>query len=228
VTQELTAEATGETVGEAKWNALRDLERRVPRLDKAAVRFQVLSEGERGLLGVGFTPARVLAAVSTELGEAEETPVVEVDESELARTVRGVLTHVTTAMGLQCRIEIAEGDESLTATCTGGDLGLLIGKHGQTIDAVQTLVGAIAGGSSEERKEIVVDASGYRARRRSTIEALALNAASEVLRGGVRVALEPMSAAERKLAHERLAEEDGVITVSEGAEPNRYLVVEPA
>lgn len=228
MTQELTAEATGETVGEAKWNALRDLERRVPRLDKASVRFQVLSEGERGLLGVGFTPARVLAAVSTELGEAEEAPVADIDESELARTVRDVLTHVTTAMGLQCRIEIAEADESLTAICAGGDLGLLIGKHGQTIDAVQTLVGAIAGGSAEERKEIVVDASGYRARRRSTIESLALNAASEVLRGGVRVALEPMSAAERKLAHERLADEDGVITVSEGAEPNRYLVVEPA
>ena len=65
VSQELTAEATGETVGEAKWNALRELERRAPPLDKAAVRFQVLAEGERGLLGVGFTPARVLAAVSS-------------------------------------------------------------------------------------------------------------------------------------------------------------------
>jgi len=228
VTQELTAEATGETVGEAKGNALRDLERRVPLLDKAAVRFQVLAEGERGLLGVGFTPARVLAAVSTELGEAEEISTPDVDESDLARRVRGVLTHVTIAMGLHCRIEIVEDEGSLTATCTGGDLGLLIGKHGQTIDAVQTLAGAIAGGRSEERKDIVVDASDYRARRRVTIESLALNAAAEVQRSGTRVALEPMSAAERKLAHERLADEDGVTTVSEGAEPNRYLVVEPA
>jgi spoIIIJ-associated protein len=225
---ELTAEATGETVGEAKWNALRDLERRVPSLDKASVRFQVLAEGERGLLGVGFTPARVLAAVSAEHSDREEPPASGIDESELARRVRGVLTHVTTALGLQCRIEIVEDESSLTATCTGGDLGLLIGKHGQTIDAVQTLAGAIAGGSSEERKEIVVDASDYRSRRRTTIESLALNAAEEVLRSGTRVALEPMSAAERKLAHERLADEDGVTTVSEGAEPNRYLVVEPA
>jgi spoIIIJ-associated protein len=225
---ELTAEATGETVGEAKWNALRDLERRVPLLDKAAVRFQVLAEGERGLLGVGFTPARVLAAVSAEAGDMVEPPAADIDESELARRVRGVLTHVTTALGLSCRIEIVEDESSLTATCTGGDLGLLIGKHGQTIDAVQTLAGAIAGGSSEERKEIVVDASDYRSRRRATIESLALNAAEEVLRSGARVALEPMSAAERKLAHERLAGEDGVTTVSEGAEPNRYLVVEPA
>jgi spoIIIJ-associated protein len=222
---ELTAEATGETVGEAKWNALRDLERRVPRLDKDSVRFQVLSEGERGILGVGFSPARVLAAVSAEVTNA---PAEEIDESELAATVRDVLTHVTAAMGLSCRIAIEEDDTSLTATCVGDDLGLLIGKHGQTIDAVQTLAGAIAIGGSEERKEIVVDASGYRARRRSTIETLALNAAAEVLRSGTRVALEPMSAAERKLAHERLADEPGVGTVSEGAEPNRYLVVEPA
>ncbi|HMB79647.1 MAG TPA: RNA-binding cell elongation regulator Jag/EloR [Vicinamibacterales bacterium] len=225
---ELTAEATGETVGEAKWNALRDLERRVPLLDKSSVRFQVLAEGERGLLGVGFTPARVLAAVSAEHSDIEEPLAPDVDESELARRVRGVLTHVTTAMGLHCRITIVEDESSLTATCTGGDLGLLIGKHGQTIDAVQTLAGAIAGGASEERKEIVVDASDYRSRRRATIESLALSAATEVLRSGARVALEPMSAAERKLAHERLADEDGVTTVSEGAEPNRYLVVEPA
>ncbi|HWB21996.1 MAG TPA: RNA-binding cell elongation regulator Jag/EloR [Gaiellaceae bacterium] len=228
MTEEVTAEATGETVGEAKGNALRDLERQVPRLDKSAVRFQVLSEGERGLLGVGFTPARVLAAVSAEQTEPEPAPREDIDESDLARTVREVLTHVTAALGLECRIEIAENDESLTATCTGGDLGILIGKHGQTIDAIQTLVGAIAGGGPEERKEIVVDASDYRARRRSTIESLAISAAQEVVRTGTRVALEPMSAAERKLAHERLADEDGVTTVSEGAEPNRYLVVEPA
>jgi spoIIIJ-associated protein len=222
---ELTAEATGETVGEAKWNALRDLERQVPRLDKESVRFQVLSEGERGILGVGFTPARVLAAISADVTKA---PAAAIDESDLAATVRDVLIHVTAALGIACQIEIDEDDTALTATCRGDDLGLLIGKHGQTIDAVQTLAGAIAAGGSEERKEIVVDASGYRARRRSTIESLALNAATEVLRTGTRVALEPMSAAERKLAHERLAEEDGVTTVSEGAEPNRYLVVEPA
>ena len=228
MTRELTAEATGETVGEAKGNALRELERQEPRLDKAAVRFQVLTEGERGLLGVGFTPARVLAAVSAEPAGASPASAPAADESELAHTIRTVLTHVTAAMGLGCRIEITEGERSLTATCTGGDLGLLIGRHGQTIDAVQTIAGAIASSGSDERKEIVVDASGYRARRRSTIESLAVNAAEEVLRGGAPVALEPMSAAERKLAHERLADFDGVTTVSEGVEPNRCLVVEPA
>lgn len=228
MTRELTVEATGETVGEAKWNALRELERQAPRLDKAAVRFQVLAEGERGLLGVGFTPARVLAAVAAGEAAPPDEPSFVAGDSELARTIRDVLTHVTIAMGLPCRIDIAEDEDTLRAVCGGGDLGLLIGRHGQTIDAIQTLVGAIAAGGSEERKEIVVDASGYRARRRATIEAIAVSAAEEALRTGVRVALEPMSAAERKLAHERLAGLSGVSTLSEGVEPNRCLVVEPA
>lgn len=227
MTEELTAEATGETVGEAKWNALRELEQRAPLLDKTAVRFQVLTEGERGLLGVGYTPARVLAAVSTELAEPSHAPPP-ADETELGRTIREALEHVTVAMGIRCRIVVVEREDSVTATCTGDDLGLLIGKHGQTIDAVQTLVSAIATGGAEERKTIVVDAAGYRDRRRRTIEGLAVSAAEEVVRRGERVALEPMSAAERKLAHERLAEYEGVSTASEGAEPNRYLVVEPA
>ena len=227
MTEELTAEATGETVGEAKWNALRELEQRAPLLDKTAVRFQVLTEGERGLLGVGYTPARVLAAVSAELA-APNHDAPAADETELGRTIREVLEHVTVAMGIRCRIAVVETEDTVTATCTGDDLGLLIGKHGQTIDAVQTLVSAIATGGAEERKTIVVDAADYRERRRRTIEALATDAAEEVLRRGERVALEPMSASERKLAHERLAEVEGVTTVSEGAEPNRYLVVEPA
>ena len=87
----VTVEATGETVGEAKWKALRELERLTPSLDKAAVRFQVLSEGERGLLGVGYTPARVLASVDADAVGAELPAEAPVDESEAAARVRGVL-----------------------------------------------------------------------------------------------------------------------------------------
>jgi spoIIIJ-associated protein len=222
--QELTVEATGETVGEAKWKALRDLERLAPTLDKSAVRFQVVSEGERGLLGVGYEPARVLASVSAEPTEAAPA----VDESELAARLRSILDHVTVAMGIRCRIEVAETADSLTATCTGGDLGLLIGKHGQTIDAVQVLATAILTGGAEERKEVIVDAEGYRDRRRRTIEALAVSCAEQAVRQGARVELEAMSAAERKLVHERLKDYEGVSTVSEGDEPHRYVVVDVA
>jgi spoIIIJ-associated protein len=217
----LTAEGTGETVGEAKWQALRELERRAPSLDKEAVRFQVISEGHRGLLGVGATPARVVASVADDAVAVAAEPV---DESELAARVRSLVAHVVAAMGLRCSIEVVEDDETVVATCTGGDLGLLIGKHGQTIDAVQSVANAMAAGL-EPRKEIVVDAAGYRERRRRTLEALAVRCAEEALRDGEPVELEPMSSAERKLVHERLKDFDGVETASEGDEPNRYVVV---
>jgi spoIIIJ-associated protein len=224
----LTVEATGETVGEAKWKALRELERLTPSLDKAAVRFQVLSEGERGLLGVGYTPARVLASVEAPAASYEPVPDDVVDESEPAARVRGVLTHVTTALGIRCRIDVVEDEGGLTATCSGEDLGLLIGKHGATIDAVQVLATAIACRGADERIAVVVDAAGYRDRRRRTLEALAVRSAEEALREGERVLLEPMSASERRLVHERLKDYEGVSTASEGDEPNRYVVAEPA
>lgn len=220
----ITVEATGETVSEAKWKALRELERLEPSVDKAAVRFQVLEEGNRGLLGVGYSPARVVATAEG----TEATPAAAVDESELAAHLRELLTQITTALGLRCRIEIEEADDAITAVCSAGDLGLLIGRHGQTIDAVQTLANAIVRQDEDGRKQVVVDAAGYRDRRRRTIEALALQSAEEALRSGGPVALEPMSSGDRRLVHERLKEYGGVETSSEGDEPNRYVVVSAA
>jgi spoIIIJ-associated protein len=220
-----TVEATGETVGEAKWRALRELELLVPSLDKASVRFQVLSEGERGLLGVGYTPARVVATAAE--GEVAVAAVAR-DESGPAAKLRDLLEHVTTAIGVRCRIEIEEDDAALVATCFGDDLGLLIGRHGQTIDAVQVLASAIVGGSGDDRRDVVVDAAGYRDRRRRTLESLALRRAEEAVRTDARVELEPMSAAERKIVHTALQDREDVTTGSEGDEPNRRIVVEPA
>jgi len=219
-----TVEATGETVSEAKWNALRELERLEPSLDKAAVRFQVLEEGHRGLLGVGSSPARVVA--TAEPAAAPERAAI--DESDLAAHLRELLEHVTAAIGLRCRIDIEEADDAIVATCSAGDLGLLIGRHGQTIDAVQTLANAILRQDEHMHRQVVVDAAGYRDRRRRTLESLAVRSAEEALRTHERVALEPMSSAERRLVHERLTEYDGVETSSEGDEPNRYIVVFPS
>jgi spoIIIJ-associated protein len=217
----ITVEATGETVSEAKWKALRELERLEPSVDKAAVRFQVLEEGKRGLLGVGSAPARVVATADAAAPEQTQR----LDESDLAAHLRELLTHVTTAIGLRCRIEIEETDDAVTAVCSAGDLGLLIGRHGQTIDAVQTLANAILRQEDDARKQVTVDAAGYRDRRRRTVESLALRSAEEAVRSGDAVALEPMSAVERRLVHERLKEYPGVETSSEGEEPNRYVVV---
>lgn len=223
----LSVESTGETVGEAKWAALRELERAQPGLDKSTVVFQVVSEGERGLLGVGYEPARVMATASRVLAERREPQRV-AGESDLAAESRELVERVVAAIGLDCRVEVEEGDEQIVVTCEGGDLGMLIGRHGQTIDAVQYLANSIAWRRFEDtRKEIVVDAAGYRARRSELLEAIAVRSAERAVAGGEPVDLEPMTAVERKVVHQRLQEYDGVETSSEGAEPNRYVVVRP-
>jgi len=225
---ELQVEATGETVGEAKWHALRELEQRAPGLDKGAVRFEVVSEGERGLLGVGYAPARVIASVDADAVSSAPAGEPAVDEGDLAASLRELLTEITQAAGVHCRIEISEEDEAVTASLVGGDLGLLIGRHGQTIDAIQYLANVIAWRElGEGRKDVVVDAAGYRERRRETLEALALRSADRARSSGESVDLEPMSSIERRIVHLRLKEVDGVSTRSEGEEPYRYVVVEP-
>jgi spoIIIJ-associated protein len=223
VTDDLTVETTGETVGEAKWAALRELELRHPGLDKSAVRFEVVAEGERGLLGVGYEPARVLAHLPAEAADA-----VAIDEGEQAGAARLLVARVLDAFGVEGRLDVHDGDAAVTVTCSGADVALLIGRHGQTIDAVQYLLNAISHRTyGDERKEVIVDAAGYRERRRVTLESLAVRTAQQVLTSGERAELEPMTAVERKVVHLRLKEFEGVATSSEGTEPNRYVVVLP-
>jgi spoIIIJ-associated protein len=231
-----TTEATGETVGEAKWAALRELERRFPGVDKARVQFTVVTEGERGLLGVGYAPAHVIASVAPDAiaGEPGAEPVEAQEPPEpgtVAAHLHELLVRIADGVGCPATVSIEEAEETITATLAGPDLGRLIGRHGQTIDAVQYLVNAVvrrrAGGDETERKEIVVDAAGYRARRRLTLDRAADRAAADALRSGRAVALDPMTAVERKIVHLRLADRDDVETASEGTEPNRHVVVRP-
>jgi spoIIIJ-associated protein len=225
---DLTAEATGETVGEAKWAALRELERRHPGLDKALVQFEVVAEGERGILGVGYEPARVVAHLPAEAATAAAATAPAVDESTQAGEARALVAQIVATLGVEADVVAAEEPEAIVVTCSGPDVGLLIGRHGQTIDAIQYLLNAISWRAHrEERKEVVVDAAGYRARRKATLEALALRVADEVRESGEREELEPMTAVERKVVHLRLKDVEGVQTASEGTEPNRYVVVVP-
>jgi len=217
-------ESTGETVGEAKWKALRDLERLAPGIDKANVRFQIVSEGERGLLGVGYTPARVIAAADAPA--APEPLESDSDLSEAAVRVRALVEQVVTAIGTGSQVAVRETDDEITVACAGGDAALLIGKHGQTIDALQYVANA-AVHRRGVGKSVTVDVAGYRDRRRATLEGIALRAADRAL-NGERVLLEPMTAVERKVVHTRLQDVTGVQTTSEGTEPNRYVVVLPA
>ncbi|MGH3007929.1 MAG: RNA-binding cell elongation regulator Jag/EloR [Gaiellaceae bacterium] len=222
---QLTVEATGETVGEAKWAALRELEQRYPALDKAAVKFEVVSEGERGLLGVGYQPARVVAHLPEEAAESARGAE---DLGGQAGEARGLVARIVAELGVEARIEAEEDDEAIVVTCSGPDVGLLIGRHGQTIDAIQYLMNVIAYRAyGDEKKDVVVDAAGYRARRQATLETLADRLAERVRDTGEPEELEPMTAVERKVVHLHLKDAAGVATASEGTEPNRYVVVLP-
>jgi spoIIIJ-associated protein len=217
---EVRVEATGETVGEAKWTALRELEQLVPGLDRENVRFDVLSEGERGLLGVGYTPARVVASV------LEAAAVAAGDESDAAASAREFVDRIASAIGASVTVTAVERDGVVTVTCTGADLGLLIGKHGQTIDAIQYLANAVVRSEGGEH-DVIVDAAGYRARRAATLAGVAERSARLATATGNPVELDPMTAIERKIVHEALKEDPEVETRSEGSEPNRYVVVLP-
>jgi spoIIIJ-associated protein len=216
----VTVEATGETVGEAKWAALRELESRVPGLDRETVAFQVVSEGERGLLGVGFTPAHVIATAQSSAEDATS------GDPGSAAAAREIVDRIAAGIGADVSISAQEREGVVSVTGAGADVALFIGKHGQTIDAIQYLANAITraqGGSAD----VVVDAAGYRARRTATLENLARRTAQRVAATGRREELEPMTPVERKIVHEALKEDPGVETSSEGSEPNRYVVVLP-
>jgi spoIIIJ-associated protein len=213
----IRVEASGETVGEAKWAALRELEQLAPGFDRESVRFQVVTEGERGLLGVGFTPAQVVAELTA--------PVAQGASAE-ADAAREFVQRIANAIGAEVSAAAAEREGTVTVTCTGADLGLLIGKHGQTLDAIQYLANAVVRAEGGEHA-VVVDAAGYRARRTAALDTLAKQSARRAGSTGERVALEPMTAVERKIVHEALKDDPEVQTMSEGTEPNRYVVVLP-
>jgi len=215
--EDLVAEGEGETLGEAKWEAMKELEPRFPGITADCVRFEVLEEP------VGDAPARVRAEVELEAWEriADEIP------AEPAERVRAVVARVVHALGLRASVDIEETAEEIRATVNGDDLGLLIGRHGSTIDSVQHLAFRAAFRDREDRKRVVVDAAGYRDRRETALQRMADRAASEALRYDRPVELEPMRAPERKIVHNYLSTRTEVETHSEGDEPDRRLVVTP-
>ncbi len=141
--------------------------------------------------------------------------------------VREMLVRIVEACGLDAAVQVEDDPESLRAMLEGDDLGLLIGRHGQTIDALEHLASRIAFSGQDERKRIVVDAAGYRARRAEVLERQADRAVEEAVEYGRPVALDALVASERRLVHEYLRDRRDVETYSEGDEPDRRLVVAP-
>jgi spoIIIJ-associated protein len=149
------------------------------------------------------------------------------DELEPAEALEELLEEVADGLGLEVEVEVQEGDGVLRGNLRGEDVGLFIGRRGQTIDAVQHLAQRIVFREGPSPVRVVIDADGYRARRAESLRADAEQAAEEALRSGQPVELEPMGASERRIVHEYLRERGGVETHSEGDEPARRLVVTP-
>ena len=141
--------------------------------------------------------------------------------------VRELLAEVVDALDLDAEIQVSDDGEVVTGTLVGEDLGLVIGRHGQTIDALQHLAWRIAVRESDERRRVVIDAAGYRDRRAAALQAQADQAVADALRFARPVALDAMTASDRKVVHEYLRDRGDVETYSEGDEPDRHLVVAP-
>ena|SRR5947209_6063298 len=149
------------------------------------------------------------------------------ESTSASACVRDVLEQVASGIGVEASVNLTENPDGVKAEFVGDDLGLLIGHHGQTIDAIQHLAYRIAFRRCGAPIRVVVDAAGYRERRAVALRAAADQAAEAALHDRRPVALEAMSALERKVVHEHLKTRHDVETYSEGQEPDRRLVVAP-
>ena len=156
-----------------------------------------------------------------------ERPVISVDQSEIMKTAENFLKEVCDKMGVEATFEITCGVEEnrININIVGKDMGLLIGKRGQTLDALQYLTSLVVNKESGTYFKVKLDTENYRARRRETLENLARNLSSKVKKTKKSVALEPMNPYERRIIHSALQYDKFVETYSEGEEPNRKVVI---
>ena len=154
-------------------------------------------------------------------------PAATVLPEQPSERVRVVLERILEELGLEASVAVEEGDEEIHADIEGEDVGLLIGRHGQTIDAIQLLSYQAAFRGRQDRKRVTVDAAGYRRRQSESLARRADMAAEDALSHGEAVEMDPMGSNERRVVHEHLRDRTEVETYSEGDEPNRYVVVAP-
>ena len=200
-------EVTGKTVEEALTNALVKLE---TTSDK--VEYEVIEKGSSGILGIfNSKPARILVW----------------KKATMEDNVMDFLDSVFKAMNLTVKIDmnIDEEENTVNINLSGEDMGVLIGKRGQTLDSLQYLTSFVANKESEKYYRVKLDTENYRARRKETLESLAKNIAYRVKRTKKSVSLEPMNPYERRIIHSVLQNDKYVSTKSEGEEPFRHVVV---
>src|SRR5450759_3368930 len=166
--------------------------------------------------------------VADAVAPVDEEPLTDEQLDEIADAGVAATQAILACFGSEATIDEYEGDEGeIILDIVGGDLGILIGRHGKTLDAMQTLVSALTNRAVNRRYPVLVDVEGYRSRRRVKLEDIAKRTADRVARQGRPVKLRPMSSYERKVVHVALREDGRVVTVSEGEEPFRQVVVSP-
>ena len=171
--------------------------------------YEVVDEGKAGLFGIGAKPAVIKARVKSSVDE----------------TVKDFLNKVFAAMNLTVKINVNITEESVDVDLVGDDMGVLIGKRGQTLDSLQYLVSLVVNKKSDKYLRVKLDTENYRERRKETLENLAKNIAFKVKRTKRPVSLEPMNPYERRVIHSALQNDKYVTTKSEGEEPFRHVVV---
>ncbi|BAS29459.1 DNA-binding protein [Limnochorda pilosa] len=205
-------ESSGRTVEEAVEAALQEMG-----ANREQVEVEVLEEGTRGFLGIlGAREARVRVRI-------------QVKPEEQNRKAREFLEGLLSRMKMDCGLETRFGeDQILHVNLTGSELGALIGRRGQTLEAIQYLVNVVANRGEADYQRILLDAEGYRDRRAEVLERLARRKARQVAETGQRVVLEPMNPWERRIVHLAVREMAEIETYSEGEEPNRRVVITKA
>nr|WP_300769110.1 RNA-binding cell elongation regulator Jag/EloR [uncultured Acetatifactor sp.] len=202
-------EVSAKTVGEAITEACRKFGVTSDKLD-----YQIVEEGSSGFLGIGSKPAMIKAAVKVEKLSVDEI-------------AKGFLRDVFGAMNMEVAVDVQYEEESGTMNIdlAGEEMGILIGKRGQTLDSLQYLVSLVVNKESDEYIRVKVDTEDYRARRKETLENLAKNIAYKVKKTRRAVSLEPMNPYERRIIHSALQNDKYIATHSEGDEPFRRVVV---
>ena len=210
-------EFTGKTVDEAVEKGLKELG-----IERENADIRVLEEGKKKLFG--SVKARVEIAVKEETAPACVKASAGATDGE--RTVE-FLEGLFKLLNITACTELVSEGEKVEINVTAANPTSIIGKHGAMLDAIQTLAGAVANTGREDYKRVVVDCENYRENREVTLNKLSENLAQKAIRLGKKINLEPMNPYERRIIHAALSEREGVSTVSEGKEPNRYIVIIP-
>ncbi|MGB9846353.1 MAG: RNA-binding cell elongation regulator Jag/EloR [Desulfotomaculales bacterium] len=200
-------EKVGRTVEEAVEQALVELG-----VDRESAVVEILEEPSRGIFGIlGGRPAKVRVRV-------KETPSLR---------ARQLLAKIFEAMNVSADMEVVENGQELTINLSGNGLGVLIGRRGETLNALQYLLNLCVNKNQLQKSKIILDVEGYRKRRVETLEKLALRLAEKAKRRGKNIVLEPMNPQERRIIHTTLQGRDDIYTYSEGEEPFRKIVISP-